>query len=318
MVSFVIYEVFLYDKPLQFKDREDKLRLIRENLGDQVYEMVWLRSFYGADEINKVYDLYVNKLRDSYEFETDGMILTVDGDQKVYDEINSRYKISTFNRYNMALKPPAEYAESVIKAIHAYVNRRKVSFVAEIEPVQIMGVNISRATLDNYYNIEKNHIGIGTNCLIKRTNDVIPKIFDTFNKDEGSIKQYELHNCPCCGSKLIRYYKDLVCPNEFGCRDVYKSKIMNVITKLEAKNIGESTVDFITDAIIRKHPGKMYLYNFFSELLCHCFKHQIHATMQQISHFETSSVGLSGDLAKVQKSPISSRKTILESVQIVL
>ena len=267
MVSFVIYEVFLYDRPLQFKDREDKLRLIKENLGDQIYEIVWLRSFYGADEINKVYDLYVNKLRDSYEFETDGMIITVDGDQRVYDEINSRYKISTFNRYNMALKPPAEYAESVIKAIHAYVNRRKVSFVAEIEPVQIMGINISRATLDNYYNIEKNHIGIGTNCLIKRTNDVIPKIFDTFNKDEGSIKKYELHNCPCCGTKLIRYYKDLVCPNEFGCRDVYKSKIMNVISKLEAKNIGESTVDFVTDAIIRKHPGKMYLYNFFSELL---------------------------------------------------
>lgn len=266
MVSFVIYEVFLYDSQLKFHDREDKLNIIKQHLGNQKYNIVWLKSIEGSDKINEIYDLYVNKLRDEYEFETDGMILTVDGDQKVYDEINSRYKISTFNRYNMALKPPAEYAESTIKDIKAFVNRRKISFVAEIEPVRILGVTITNATLDNYTNIEKNHIGIGTNCLIKRSNDVIPKIFDVFNKDD-SIKVYKLTTCPCCGSKLERFYKDLVCTNEFGCRDIYKSKIMNVLNKLDVKNIGESAIDFVTDTIIKKHPGKMYLYNFFSEVV---------------------------------------------------
>jgi len=246
-VSFVIYDFHAYNPKydINFKDRGDKINQIAKILSefDQKFNIV---PVIKTNNIPDIYSKYVKNLRKHYAYETDGIILTVDGGQDNYDLINSKYVISTCNRYNMALKPPAEFASTHVKGIEIFVNRQKLSFVAVTEPVFINGVCVSRATLDNYQNMRKLKIGIGSTVLLKRSNDVIPKIVESYNEEGVNIKYINPKVCPICGANLVKYYQDLACPNEYGCKGIFKSKLNMLFTSLGVKNIGPSFVsDFV-------------------------------------------------------------------------
>lgn len=264
-ISFVIYDIYKYDNTFEFTDRGDKIKRINDILLNNGEKFNIIPCFK-TNNVKEAYELYVNELRDKWEYETDGIIMTVDGDKSVYDSINSRYKITTFNRFNMAVKPPAQFAESEILDIVPSVNRRKISYVARIKPVQLLDAVVSNATLDNYQNIKKNNIGIGTTVLVKRSNDVIPKVYNFYNNPNKEIKSIDLTHCPICGSKLVPVYQDLMCANEFGCAGVYKSKIENIITSFEVKNIGEAIIDEITNILIKKYHSYS-LYHFFKAFM---------------------------------------------------
>lgn len=243
-VSFVIYDVHCYKKEneLTFINRGEKLSKIERILKDlgEDYNIVTLRK---TGDIYKAYDDYVNSWRESYPYETDGMILTVDGGQDVYDQINSKYKITTFNRFNMALKPPAESASSTVRSIDVAVNRMKVSFVAVFDPILINGVKIERATLDNYSSMRAAKIGVGTKVLVKRSNDVIPKIIEAYNDED--VVPFDIERCPCCGSKLEMNHQDVACTNEYGCPGVYASKLQYLLKSIGVKNVGDATINSI-------------------------------------------------------------------------
>lgn len=264
-LSFVIYDLRSSDNSY-FINRKDKIEKIKTELDklNQEYVCVPIRE---SSNMKEAYESYIHSWRNEYDYETDGMILTVEGDQSVYEMINSQYKIKAFNRYNIAVKPPAQFAESEILDIIPTVNRRKVSFVAKIKPVYLLDTLNSNATLDNYANIEKNNVGIGTKVLVKRANDVIPKVYNFFNEPNKNIETYKLTHCPCCGEKLIPVHQDLMCPNEFGCKDIFKSKLQNVIKTFDVKNIGDSILDAICDYFEKVDKGYYRLYNFFKRLV---------------------------------------------------
>lgn len=259
-VSFVIYDVHNYKKSneIHFKDRGEKLSKIEEILKDNNcnnYHIVPLRK---VTDINKAYDDYVNNWRDSYEYETDGMILTVDGGQENYDIINSKYKITSFNRFNMALKPPAECASSKVSNILVSVKRMKLSFVAEFPSVFINGINVEHATLDNYQMMKNLKVGIGSTVLVKRTNDVIPKIVKAYNEVGENITYIDPKVCPCCGTELVKYNQDIMCPNEYGCKDIFISKLNYMLGNLNIKNIGLSTINKFVEFMIEDKKPLMF------------------------------------------------------------
>lgn len=267
-LSFVIYDVHTYDKPFEFSTRGNKIERIRDELikcGNAEFDIIPIEK---TSDVKAMYEKYVNELRDKWEWETDGIIMTVNGDQSTYDMINSRYKITTFNRYNMAVKPPANFAESEITDIKIKVNRQKVSFVAELKPVQLLNVVVHNATLDNYTNMVINKIGIGTTVLVKRTNDVIPKVYNFYNNPSKNIKYLDITHCPSCGSKLIHVYQDVMCPNEFRCPAIYESKISYIINKFEILGIGDSLIHEISRALMVHHePENNTLFDFFANFI---------------------------------------------------
>lgn len=266
-LSFVIYDIRTDESDnFYFKDRGDKIHQIETELQNLNENFITVK-IHKSNDIKEIYENYINKWRDEYEYETDGIILTVDGGRTLYDNINSQYKIKAFNRYNIAVKPPAQFAGSEILDIIPFVNRRKVSFVAKIKPVYLLDTLINNATLDNYANIQKHHVGIGTKVLVKRSNDVIPKVYNFFNEPDKNIKQYTIEKCPCCGNKLSPIYQDLMCTNEFGCRDIYKSKLQNVIKTFDVKNIGDSIIDAICDYFKEIDNNHFTLFNFFKRII---------------------------------------------------
>ena len=266
-ITFVIYDFHAYNpkNDIIFKDRADKLKQIEQILSD------WEEKFYiipieKTNSIPEIYTKYVTKLRKEWPYETDGIILTVDGGQDNYDLINSKYMISTCNKFNMALKPPAEFASTTVTGIDIAVNRQKISFVAMTKPTFINGVEVKRATLDNYQQMRKKKIGIGSTVLLKRSNDVIPKIVDAYNDEDASIKYINPKNCPVCGTPLVKSYQDLACPNEYGCSGIFKSKVENMFGSLGVKNIGPATISGLVD-YMSKEGMSFTFYELFKILL---------------------------------------------------
>lgn len=265
-VHFVMYDFHLYDKEIDFKDRKDKLEKLEKELisyGNIDYDIVPVEK---TSDIQEFYDKYVNSLRSKWQYETDGLVLTVDGSQENYNIINNKYKITTFNRYNMALKPPAVYAQSIIKDIAVYVNRTKISFVAIIDTIYIGGTEINRASLKNYAYIEENNIGIGTKVLVRRTNDILPEIVEAYNEPDSDIKKISLKRCPICKQPLIRNNKELTCVNEYGCSGIYESKLMDLLIKFDVKNIGPRTVKAFVKCMQEDNIDFTF-YNFFKIIM---------------------------------------------------
>lgn|SRR5574344_484821 len=260
-LSFVIYDFHAYNpkSDIIFKDRGDKINKIIKIFED-LEEPFHIVPVEKTNNIPEIYKKYVSELRNKWPYETDGIILTVDGGQDNYDLINSKYLITTCNRYNMALKPPAEFASSDVIGIDVAVNRQKISFVAVVNPIFINGVEVERATLDNYQNMKKMKIGIGSTVLMKRTNDVIPKIVESYNEEGSDIKFINPRVCPVCGTQLIKYYQDLACPNEYGCPGIFKSKLEKMFESLQVKNIGPVVISGLVDYMkIHKMP---FMYSF--------------------------------------------------------
>lgn len=249
-VDFVTFDVRYYDNNRRstFNNRFEKLVTIKEYAIDNGTEPI---LFLPKQTVNipQIYDDYVHTLRDNCPYETDGLILTIDGGQDNYDLINSKYIISSYNRYNMALKPPAEFGSSEIIDIIGVTNRIKISFVAKIKPIIINGVTIQRATLDNYQTVKRLKVGIGTTVLIKRSNDVIPKIVEAYNEKGKDIKFLDFTKCLGCGSPVVKIYQDIMCPNEYGCVDIYSSKIEDFLRGLGVKNVGSSIVGKLAEYI---------------------------------------------------------------------
>ena len=267
-IEFIIYDVHTYSKSneIVFADRQDKLNKIKAILESNDITNYRIVPVEKTDNIEEIYKRYNEKLRDKWDYETDGIIMTVDGGQDNYNLINSKYTINTFNRFNMALKPPAECGESQIIGIDAFTNRQKISFVGRIKPIYLNGVLVKAATLNNYTDMQEKHIGIGTNVLIKRSNDVIPKIIEAYNDEGTDIKYISITHCPVCKKPVARFYRDIICTNEYGCSGIYESKLNYTIDKLEIKNIGPAIIHKFVE--IMKSENKEFTYsNFFGIMM---------------------------------------------------
>ena len=249
LIDFVVYNCNPYDQDFEWLDRVDLMTTIKNYILDYASSTDYVEPFITTN-IQETYDEYVHNLRDFWDWETDGIIFTIGGPESNYKMIDSAYKITSCHRYNMALKPPALCAESKVIDIQGYTNRIKVSFVATIEPVQLMDIVCTHATLDNYSLMKEKKIGIGSTVLVKRANDVIPKITESFNKPEDNVKFIEFTHCPSCGTKLIRVYRDLACPNEYGCEGIVASKIIKMLKSIGVKSIGPAVAKKIAHILV--------------------------------------------------------------------
>lgn len=292
-ITFVIYDFHAYNpkSDIIFKNREDKLKQIAKILSDNE-EKFFIIPIEKTNSIPDIYTKYVTKLRKEWPYETDGIILTIDGGQDNYDLVNSKYIISTCNKYNMALKPPAEFASSTVTGIDVSVNRQKISFVAMCKPTFINGVEVKRATLDNYQQMRKKRIGIGSTVLLKRSNDVIPKIIDAYNDEDVPIKYINPKNCPICGTPLIKSYQDLACPNEYGCSGIFKSKVENMFNSIGVKNIGPASISGLVDYMTKENISYTF-YDLFKILLnkngeLDKFLNEFYGTEKKIANFKES------------------------------
>ncbi|RKW25151.1 NAD-dependent DNA ligase LigA [Candidatus Gracilibacteria bacterium] len=193
---------------------------------------------------------YFGDEKKKIDFEIDGLVLKT-------DEIDFWEKIGWTEhhpRYAIAYKFPAEILTTKILSVEHSVGRTgTITPVANLEPINIGGVVVKRATLHNYDEVKNLGVKIGDTVFIKRAGEVIPKIISVVETDGREnfeeIKAPEF--CPSCKTKVlkdedkVRFY----CPNSFDCPAQHVEKIIFAVGKqgLNIDGLGEKQVELFLE-----------------------------------------------------------------------
>ena len=163
------------------------------------------------DEIDSVYKQMLHD-RESYSMALDGMVIKVD---EIASQIDMGYTVKV-PRWAVAYKFPALEKITTVKEIVLQVGRTgAVTPVAIVEPTDIDGVVVERATLHNFDEIDRKDIRLGDKVIILRSGDVIPKIIKVLvhERDGSEIKYARPTRCPVCASELLDEGVLLKCQN---------------------------------------------------------------------------------------------------------
>ena len=152
----------------------------------------------------------IDRERHNIDVLTDGAVIKVD-DARVREELGFTDK---FPRWAMAYKFEAEEVTTILKGVVWQVGRTgKLTPLAILDPVELGGVTVSRATLNNYGDILRKDVKIGSRVLVRRSNEVIPEILGATEHFENSQEVEKPTVCPSCGTPLREVGAHLFCPN---------------------------------------------------------------------------------------------------------
>ena len=202
---------------------------------------------YLFDDIIAFYES-LKKQRDHLNYEIDGTVYKVN-DFSYQQRLGS---ISRSPRFAIAHKFPAIIAETKLIAINIQVGRTgALTPVAELAPIQIGGVIVSRATLHNKEEIERKDIRLGDYVYLQRAGDVIPQItsVNLKKRSKNSTKFKFPRQCPSCGAKVHIADEEIIirCDNSLNCpRQIFES-ICHFVSKnaMNIDGMGSRQVEFL-------------------------------------------------------------------------
>ena len=107
----------------------------------------------------------------------------------------------------------------------------KITPIAVLEPVELCGAIVKRATLNNYGDILRKKIKLGSRVFIRRSNDVIPEVLGVSDGDGCDIELPTV--CPSCGTELVEDGANWFCPNELDCKPQIIGKLEHLLTEID-------------------------------------------------------------------------------------
>ena len=163
----------------------------------------------------------IEKDRETLDFLIDGATIKIT-DMRTREVLGTTDK---FPRWSIAFKFPAQETVTKLLKITWEVGRTgKLTPLAHLSPVDICGVTVKRATLNNYDDICRKRVRIGSEVWVRRSNDVIPEIMGVVWDGEGEAPETDIQPptvCPACGGPLVKLRQDgvhLFCLNRTSCR----------------------------------------------------------------------------------------------------
>ena len=175
----------------------------------------WAHHADNMTEIQRVYN-YIMSIRPDIPFDIDGLVLKVN-DIATQEKMGRR---ANSPRWEVAYKFPAANAITTLRDITIQVGRTGVlTPVAELEPINIGGVVVSRATLHNADEIKRLDIRIGDKVVVQRAGDVIPQIVQVAEHTDDAVTFVFPTTCPVCGGNVIQENGMVArrCINTMGC-----------------------------------------------------------------------------------------------------
>ena len=174
----------------------------------------------------------IDALRTSLDILIDGMVIKI-------NEIETRKKLGStirFPRWALAYKFEAlEVTTKILDVIWQVGRTGKITPLAVLEPVEIAGATISRATLNNYDDILRKKVKKNSLVFLRRSNEVIPEILGIAQEFENSTPIEKIDLCPSCGKRLCEIGANLFCQNP-DCPDQIKESIVHFCSR-DAFNI---------------------------------------------------------------------------------
>lgn len=186
--------------------------------------------------------------RHDLPYETDGVVIKVNSLQH-QEELGYTSKAP---RWAIAYKFKAEQVSTILNKISYQVGRTgAITPVANLEPVELAGTIVKRASLHNADQIQKLEIRLGDTVFVEKGGEIIPKIIgvDFSKRPQNAKKTIYISNCPECGTKLTRKEGDAkhYCGNEFGCKPQIAGRIQHFISRkaMDIDGLGGETVELL-------------------------------------------------------------------------
>ncbi|MGK9128230.1 NAD-dependent DNA ligase LigA [Olivibacter sp. SA151] len=204
---------------------------------------------------------YWDDARHKLSYDIDGIVIKVNS----YAQQHELGFTAKSPRWAIAYKYKAEEVETILKSVSYQVGRTgAVTPVANLEPVQLSGTTVKRATLHNANEITRLDLHELDTVMVEKGGEIIPKIIGV-NKDKRvpDTKQiaYPTH-CPVCNTVLIRKEGEAVhyCPNELGCPPQIVGKIQHFISRkaMDIEGMGNETVEVLYKKGLLKQISDLY------------------------------------------------------------
>lgn len=205
------------------------------------------------------YIAYWDVHRHDLPYETDGVVIKVNSLQ-YQDELGYTAKSP---RWAMAYKFKSEQVSTRLNSISYQVGRTgAITPVANLEPVQLAGTIVKRASLHNADQIEKLDIRIGDKVFVEKGGEIIPKIIAVAERGNETEPTHYITHCQECQTKLERKEGEAnhYCPNFYGCPPQIIGRIQHYITRkaMDIEGLGGETVALLYNNGLVKNYADLY------------------------------------------------------------
>ena len=248
---------FLYTDKNEFKNHWDSLQAVKDwgfhvcehnRLVKNIDDVLAFIHHWETERFNLSYDI-------------DGIVIKVNS----YAQQQELGFTSKSPRWAISYKYKAAEVETVLEKVTYQVGRTgAVTPVANLRPVLLAGTTVKRATLHNANEIERLDLHEGDTVFVEKGGEIIPKIIKV-NLDKriaGSTRVHYLHNCPECGTVLIRKEGEAVhyCPNDEGCPPQIVGKIQHFISRkaMNIDGLGDETIETFYKNGLVNHISDLY------------------------------------------------------------
>lgn len=214
-----------------------------------------------AKNIDEVFEFiaYWDKHRHDLPYETDGVVVKINN---IHFQEELGYTAKS-PRWAMAYKFKAEQVSTVLQSISYQVGRTgAITPVANLEPVQLAGTVVKRASLHNADQIAKLDIRIGDEVFVEKGGEIIPKIIGVANRGNQENPTVYITTCPECNTELTRSEGEAnhYCPNFYGCPPQIIGRIQHFISRkaMDIDGLGGETVALLYHAGLVKNYADLY------------------------------------------------------------
>ena len=205
-----------------------------------------------CDEIDKA-----EESRPHLDFLIDGMVVKI-RDFATREALGATEK---FPRWAMAFKFAAEETTTTVRDITWEVGRTgKLTPRASFDPVELAGATIRHATLNNFDDIQRKRVGIGSRVFIRRSNDVIPEILSAV---EGDVPERQVEKptvCPACGAHVEHRGVHLYCTNSLSCAPQIAGRLAHYASRdaMDIDTFSEKTAALFVEELKLKSIPDLY------------------------------------------------------------
>lgn len=242
-----------YIEGISFKTHLEEIEFLKQN-GFLVVDLG--KVVKNFDEVKAVID-EVDKTKSSLDFLIDGLVFKINNN----NDRDALGATDRFPRGAIAYKFEAEEISTILNNVVWQVGRTgKVTPIAELEPVELAGATVSRATLNNFNDITKKNVSINSRVFVRRSNEVIPEITGLAEEYENSIKIECPKNCPSCNSLLEEIGANIFCKNHKGCFEQIVDRLTHFSSR-DAMNIDGlsiKTIQLLNNKFNLAYPYELY------------------------------------------------------------
>ena len=252
-LKFFAYTAIVEDRNL-LKTQDESMKFLKE-LGFSVNPNY--RLVNGIEPVVELCEKWKIE-RFNLDYATDGMVVKINDILK-QNELGFTSRVP---KWATAFKFPPEEVWTKLNDIELSVGKTgAVTPVALLEPVQLAGTIVKRASLHNFEEIERLKINIGNEVLIKKAAEIIPKVIKKRDNEDKGVYEAPKY-CPCCKTELIKQTGEvaLYCPNVKMCSAQIKGKIEYWASKeaMDIDGIGKSIIEKLWEKGLIKDFADLY------------------------------------------------------------